>query len=102
MEVNLAFKVLQVKYIILRVEEFCKTQFVNTERTMRSMGRDSAVGIDTRYGLEGPGIESRWGARFFSVVQTVPVAHPACYIMGTEYFPEVKRPGRGVDHSPQY
>jgi len=23
------------------------------------MGRDSAVGIVTRYGLEGPGIESR-------------------------------------------
>jgi len=27
------------------------------------VGRDSSVGIATRYGLEGPGIESRWGAR---------------------------------------
>ena len=27
-------------------------------------GRDSSVGIATRYGLDGPGIESRWG-RFF-------------------------------------
>jgi hypothetical protein len=26
-----------------------------------SMGRDSSVGIATRYRLEGPGIESRWG-----------------------------------------
>ena len=26
-----------------------------------SVGRDSSVGIATRYGLEGPGIESRWG-----------------------------------------
>jgi hypothetical protein len=25
---------------------------------------DSAVGIATRYGLEGPGIESRWGEIF--------------------------------------
>ena len=25
------------------------------------MGRDSSVGIATRYGLDGPGIESRWG-----------------------------------------
>ena len=25
------------------------------------MGRDSSVGIATRYGLNGPGIESRWG-----------------------------------------
>jgi len=25
------------------------------------MGRDSSVDIATRYGLDGPGIESRWG-----------------------------------------
>jgi len=28
------------------------------------MGRNSAVGIATRYGLDGPGIESRWGRDF--------------------------------------
>ena len=28
------------------------------------MGRESSVGIATRYGLEGPGIESRWGGYF--------------------------------------
>ena len=28
----------------------------------RTMGRDSSVGIATRYGLDGPGMESRWGA----------------------------------------
>jgi hypothetical protein len=27
-------------------------------------GRDSSVGIATHYGLEGPGIESRWGRDF--------------------------------------
>jgi hypothetical protein len=27
-------------------------------------GRDSSVGIVTRYGLDGPGIESRWGRDF--------------------------------------
>ena len=26
--------------------------------------RDSSVGIETRYGLDGPGIESRWGRNF--------------------------------------
>jgi hypothetical protein len=26
-----------------------------------TVGRDSTVGIATRYGLDGPGIESRWG-----------------------------------------
>ena len=39
------------------------------------MGRDSSVGIATRYGLGGPGIESRWGARFSTPVQTGPGAH---------------------------
>jgi hypothetical protein len=40
-------------------------------------GRDSSVGIATRYGLDGPGIESRWGARFSVPFQTGPGAHPA-------------------------
>ena len=62
------------------------------------MGRDSSVGIATRYGLDGPGIESRWGERFSASVQTGPGSHPASYTMGTGSFPGVKRPGRGVDH----
>jgi hypothetical protein len=28
------------------------------------VGRDSSVGIATRYGLDGPGIESWWGRDF--------------------------------------
>jgi hypothetical protein len=39
-------------------------------------------------------------ARFSAPVQTGPWAHPASYKMGTESFPGVKRPGRGVDHPP--
>jgi hypothetical protein len=62
------------------------------------MGRDSAVGIATRNGLEGPGIESRWGTRFSVPVQTGPGAHPAPYAMGSGSLPGVKLPGRGVDH----
>jgi len=29
-----------------------------------SVGRDSVVGIATRYGLDGPGIETQWGRVF--------------------------------------
>ena len=47
------------------------------------MGRDSSVGIATRYGLGGQGIESRWGARFSAPVQTGPEAHPASWRKGT-------------------
>jgi len=28
------------------------------------LGRDSSVGIANRYGLDGPGVESRWGRDF--------------------------------------
>jgi len=60
-----------------------------------SEGQDSSVGIATRYGLNGSGIESRWGARFSAPVQTCPGAHPASYTMGTGSFLGVKRPERG-------
>ena len=63
-------------------------------------GRDSSVGIATRYGLDGPGIESLWGAIFSAPVQTGPGAHPTSCTMGTGSFPGVKRPGRGVDPPP--
>ena len=63
-------------------------------------GRDSSVGIATRYGLDGPGIESQWGSRFSAPVQTGPGAHPAFYTMGIGSFPKAKRPGRGADHPP--
>jgi hypothetical protein len=66
--------------------------------SLRERGRDSSVGIATRYGLDGPGIESRWGARFSAPVQTGPGAHPASYTKGIGSFPGVERPGRGVDH----
>ena len=45
------------------------------------------------YGLDGPGIESRWGARFSAPVQTNPDAHPASYAVGTGYFPGGKAVG---------
>ena len=62
------------------------------------MGQDSSFGIATRYGLGGPGIESRWGARFSTTVQTRPGVHPASYTMGTGSFLGIKRPEYGVEH----
>ena len=44
--------------------------------------RDSPVDIVTRYGLDGPGIESD-GARFSPPIKTCFGAHPASYTMGT-------------------
>ena len=45
------------------------------------MGRDSSDDIGTRYGLDGPGIESRWWVRFAAPVHTGPGAHTASYTM---------------------
>jgi len=56
---------------------------------------DSSAVTATRYGLDGLGIVSRWGARFSAPVQTDPGAHPASCAMGTGSLSrEVK--GRGV------
>jgi hypothetical protein len=63
------------------------------------VGRDSSVGIATRYGLDDPGIETQWRTRFSAPVQTGPGAHPASYIMGTGSFPGVGS-GQGVTLTP--
>jgi len=57
------------------------------------VGQDSAVGIATRYRLDGPVTESWRGPRFYATVQNGP-----SYNMGTGSFQWVKRPGRGNDH----
>ena len=57
-------------------------------------GPGISVGIATGYGLDGPGIKSRW-CDFSVLVQTGPGTHPASCTMGTGSFPEVKS-GRGV------
>jgi hypothetical protein len=63
-----------------------------------SLGQDISVGIATRYGLSGLEIESRWGVRFSTAVQIGPGAHPGCRTKDTGSLPEVKRPGRDVNH----
>jgi hypothetical protein len=37
----------------------------------------------TGFWLDGPGIESRWGARLSAPIQTVPGANPASFTMVT-------------------
>jgi hypothetical protein len=44
---------------------------------------DNSAGIATRYGLDGPGIESRWVTRFSSPAQTGPGHLPDSYTIDT-------------------
>jgi len=62
-------------------------------------GPGSVVGIATGYGLNGPEIESRWGARLSAPVQTGLGTHPASCTRDTGSFPGVKS-GRGMTLTP--
>ena len=64
------------------------------------MNQDSSVGIATRYGLDGPGIESQWGTRFSVPVQTALEAHILQCNGHRVSFKGVKPLRRGVDHPP--
>jgi hypothetical protein len=61
--------------VLINLGDPCKRAFTDTFRspllphtiqdpTITVVGRDSSVGIATRYGLDGSGIESRWGRDF--------------------------------------
>jgi len=65
------------------------TRNADTDYKAPLFGEVSSVGIVTDYGLDGPGIESRWG-RDFPPVQTCPGAHPVSCTMGTGSFLGVK------------
>ena len=61
---------------------------------------DSSVGIATRYGLDGPGIESRLGVEIFRTRTDRPWGPSSLLYNGYRVFPGVKRPGRGADQPP--
>jgi len=56
-------------------------EFISVLQT--TVGRDSSVGMQTRHGLDGPGIDYRWGSFFPTSVQTGPGAHPASCTVDT-------------------
>jgi hypothetical protein len=73
-------------------------QVTNIEKYTNSC-RDSSFGIATRYGLEGPGVESLWGARFSATRPDRPCGPSSLLYNGYRVsFQGEKRTGRGVDH----
>ena len=66
-----------------------------------SKGRDSSVGIATRYWLDGPGIESRWWQDFLHPFRPALGPIPSSLLYnGFRVFPGGKAAGCGVDHPP--
>jgi hypothetical protein len=62
-------------------------------RETTHLGRDSSVGIATRYGLEGPGIESRCGREIFRTRPDRPLGPPSLLYNGYRVFPGGKAAG---------
>jgi hypothetical protein len=60
--------------------------------TLFCVSRASVVGIATRYGLEGPGIESRWGEIFRTYPHRLQ-GPPSLLYNGYRVFPGVKAAG---------
>jgi len=64
------------------------------------VGRDSSVGIANGYGLDGPGIEFRWGRDFPQLSRTA-LRPTQPRVQWASVFPGGKeRPGRDADPSP--
>jgi hypothetical protein len=65
------------------------------------VGRDSSVGIATRYGLDGPRIESRWGGEIFRRTRPYrPWGPPSLLFNGYRVFPGGKAARAWLDHTP--
>ena len=62
------------------------------------MGRDSSVGVAARDGLDGSGIESRWGRDYLHLSRMALGSSqlPVQWVPGL--YQGVKRAGRGVEH----
>ena len=64
-------------------------------------GPGSSVGITTGYGLDGPGIESRWGGEIFRTCPDRPWGPSSLLYNGYRIFDGGKeRPERDADPSP--
>jgi hypothetical protein len=66
---------------------------------MNMEGRERVVGIATRCGLDGPGIESRWG-EIFRTRPDRSWGPTSLLYNGYRSFLGVNQPERGVDHPP--
>ena len=86
----------------MRVSKISTRESASFPRDMvGGSGPGSVVGIATGYGLDGPGIESRWGVEILRTCPYRSWGPPSLLYNGYRVFPGGKeRPGRDADPSP--
>ena len=87
-------------YIISVNSGTCKTCRGNEKCSQSCGDRDSVGGIETCYGPDGAGFESRWWWFFPCPIRPAPRPTERPAQLGTWSLPRVKRPGRNAAHSP--
>jgi hypothetical protein len=67
---------------MISLEETLKLHLLISCSLQEVVGRDSVVGTATSYGLEGPGIESRWGGKILRTLPDQPWGPPSLLYNG--------------------
>jgi hypothetical protein len=75
---------------------------LRTSHLIAIVGRDSSVGIATRYRLDGPAIDSRWGRHFPHPSRQVKSPTQFYYKRDNGSFPGIKQRWRGVSDPPPF
>ena len=85
--------VLRHKYVLKKNIKKLITDIILLLCILVLVGRDSSVGIATRYGLDGQGIESQWGVRFSAPLPDRPWGPHSFLYNGCRVFPGGKAAG---------
>ena len=77
-----------------------KVSWTSVPYVNKYLYRDTVVGMATRHGLDGPGLETQCGRKLLDLSRVVPVSTqpPTQWVLLS--FPEIKRPERGADQPP--
>jgi len=91
---NWVFRIFTECLLRRHTDKCLGTQLPDARNHLKSsMGRDTAAGIATRYGLDGPGIESRLGGYTFRTNPDRPWGPPSLLYNGYRVFPGGKAAG---------